>query len=358
MNNNLSLLLTTFNKYPLNHNINYKKVNKFIELADPDVKDICRKIIMNTDHISFENFLKRLNICINELLNFIDINKTIYIIIDIVIDKSKFWLLDYFNNDNIKYKYKSNFWLFEYVKQYINYKSNFKRNIVLLNNINNNILNNNDTIIFIDDCIYSGNQMGETIQYMNNSKKLKLNFFILVPFISTTGKANIIHLFNKSSNRKNYCKLIFPKLIFKPKRVKDVLNQNEILVFKKYYSEFQFIDTKCLIYFDHKLADTASTLTFFYLGIVPNQKNLSIFKNIKIFDLKNYLQLLDIVPFINKCDKYKYDIDINSPKCPAPPYKKNFNKFIDLYKKEISKYKSLSIPKSSSSLKPIKYKSH
>jgi hypothetical protein len=350
MNNNLSLLLKTFNKYPLNHSINYDNFKEFVKLADPEVKDICKKIINNTNHISFEKFLVRLNICINELLNFIDIDKTIYIIVDKIV------------NDN-DFKFKSNFWLFEYIKQYINYKNIIKRNIILLNNIDTDILKNYDTIIFIDDCVYSGDQMSQTIINMKNNKKLKLNFYILVPFISTTGKANIIYSFNSKSNLKNYCKLIFPNFIFKPVMLKQVLNENEFLILKKYYNDDKdFTNKLCLIYFDHKLADTISTLTLFYLGIVPNQKNLSILKFLKNINnynnWKNNVYLLDIIPIINKCDKYKYNIDIVSPKCPAPPYKKNFDKFIDIYKKKINKYKSLSISKSSH-LKPIiKYKSH
>jgi hypothetical protein len=346
--NNLALsylLKKTFNKYPLDHSLNPNKIEKFIKLADPGVKDICSKIIKNTNHISFENFLIRLNICINELLNFVDIFKPIYIIIDI----------ENYND----YKFKSSFWIFEYVKQYINFKSSMERKIILINNIDNKILKDNDTIIFIDDCIYSGTQMADTIYFMNNKRKLKLFFYILVPFISNNGKQKVIYSFNLKSNRRDYCKIIFSKKSFRPKSLNEVLDTKEISIIEKYYSKFQYLSDKYLIYFDHKLADTISTLTLFYMGIVPNQKNLNVLKQINIKDYSHYLYLLDIVPIINKCNKYKFKIDFYSPKCPAPPYKKNFNKFINLYKKDIDKYKSLSnIKLKSNSLKPIiKYKS-
>jgi hypothetical protein len=278
-------------------------------------------------------------------LNFIDIHKTIYIIIDI----------ENYNN----YKYKSSFWLFEYVKQYINFKTSMTRNIILINNVDNKILKDNDVVILIDDCIYSGAQMSDTIYDMNNKKKIKLIFYILVPFISNSGKAKITYFFNLKSYHRDYCKIIFPKYSFKPKILNEILTNDEIILFSKYYNKLQSVSDKFLIYFDHKLADTVSTLTPFYLGIVPNQKNLQILKQINIKDYSNYLNLLDIIPIINKCDKYKYKVNFNSPKCPAPPYKKSFEKFINIYKKDIDKYKSLSNFKfKSNSLKPIiKYKS-
>ncbi len=323
---NLSnFLKKTFIKYPLDHSLNHNKIEKFIKLADPGVKEICRKIFNNTDHI-----------------NSIDINKTIYILID----------------ENLKeYTFKSNYWIFEYVKQYINFKSHLKHNIILINNINNNIITNNDLIVIIDDCIYSGTQMSETIRKLNNKKKLKLYFYILVPFISIAGRSKIIYSFNSKTNLKNYCKIYFPKYSFKPKIINEVLNEKEIILIEKYYNKIHNLYNRYLIYFDHKLADDVSTLTIFYLGVVPNQKNLQAFKYINVKDYANNLHLLDIVPVINKCDKYKNKIDINSPKCPAPPYKKNFSKFIKIYKKDIVKYKSLSNLKINSLKSNIKYKS-
>jgi len=320
------LLKNTFSKYPLNHEIDSKNVKKFIHLADPSVKHICKKIIDNTDHISFEKFLSRLNSCINDFLLFFNIIKPIYIFIDI----------DYYKN----YEYKSSFWIFTYIKQYILFKTNFKYDIFLINNTDN--LKDNDIILFIDDCIYSGTQMSDTINNINNIKKLKLFFYILVPFISNIGKAKVIYYFNLKKNRRLFCKIFFPFNVYKPKIVSDILTFKEISLIEKYYIKLLSFSDKFLIYFDHKLADPISTITHFYLGIVPNQKNFNILKHLNIKDYTNFSYLLDIIPIIKKCNKYKFKIDLYSPKCPAPPYKKNFIYFINLYKKDINYYKSLS----------------
>lgn len=329
-----NLIHNFFNKYPLCHSLNKLQVNKFIKLADPGVKDICRKIIDNTDHISFEKFLIRLNTCINELI--IIINKYNFINIYFLIDN------EFYDN----FKNKSNFWIFEYIKQYIYLKSNLIPNIIIINNIDNKILKDYDIIIFVDDCIYSGSQISNTIFNMNNKKKLKLIFYILVPFISIIGKNKIIYSFNLNSNRRNNCNIVFPKNYYKPKNINDILNKNEITLIEKYYNTLLLINNIYLIYFDHKLADTISTFTPFYLGIVPNQKNLQILKFMNMKNYSNYLYLLDIIPIINKCEKYKNKISFESPKCPAPPYKKNFFKFINIYKKNIHKFNSLTFSKS------------
>ena len=44
------------------------KVKLFINNADPEIRDICKKIINNTEHISFEKFIKTLNINIKEFI--------------------------------------------------------------------------------------------------------------------------------------------------------------------------------------------------------------------------------------------------------------------------------------------------
>jgi len=122
-----------------------------------------------------------------------------------------------------------------------------------------------------------------------------------------------------------------------------------------------------LIYFDHKLADPVSTITIFYLGIVPNQKNLfnfkrlnNIFKNKMSFLITSYIDHFinsnnfDIIPFIKNCNNFYNNISLWSPKCPFPPYKKDFfnnikniNKnnyslpFININKNNLKKIKSL-----------------
>jgi len=140
--------LTDFFKIPLDHSLNPKQVQKFITASEPDVRSICKKILDITMHISFEFFLKRLNICINELFTILNPNRPIFVYM------------------KITYNYKSEHWLCIYLNEYIKFK--FSRDITIINSINTDNIINNDIIIFIDDCIYSGNNIGLNIRSINN----------------------------------------------------------------------------------------------------------------------------------------------------------------------------------------------
>ena len=301
--------LNLFNNYPLNHSLDKKAIKKFIQLADPEVKEICKKIFDNTDYISFEFFFKKFNKCIKEFLNFIGNKKTIYIFIDIE-----------------KQINKSNYWLYNYLKKYIDIK------IIIINNVYNEFLKDDDIIIFIDDCIYSGDQMAKSIYSLNNKQKLKLNIYILVPFISNEGKNNIILNFNKKANRRNYCKLIFPSNYNIPKIATDILTKKEIKLIEKYYNGYlYYLEQNYLIYFNHKLADPRSTITIFYIGFIPNMKNKLIFKQMNnkqiIFnEFVNYIDIIksfDIIPVIKNCNNIFDNLNLWSTNCPHPPYKNN-----------------------------------
>ena len=82
-----------------------------------------------------------------------------------------------------------------------------------------------------------------------------------------------------------------------------------------------------LIYFDHKLADTVSVPTLFYLGVVPNQRNKIIIQspNFRGFKIEKNLE---VIPFIEKCKYYTKNLDLASPGCPKPPYKDDFTEII------------------------------
>jgi hypothetical protein len=324
------LLKTTFKNYPLDHSFDMNQVELFIKEADPKVQNICRKIIKNTQHISFEKFIMNLNKIINELLLFIAKDRPIFILID---DNN--WML----GEN--YKFKSNYWLFNYVSSYIKFKTNNNCDIKLISNTENNLLQNGDTIIFIDDCIYSGDQMSGTISRMQNYNKLKLTYYILVPFISDTGLKLINKMFNKSINRKYYCTLKIPLNYNNITNINDVLSIDELKLLKEYYIFFQDINNKYLIYFDHKLADTISTITLFYLGVVPNNYNKYIYS----------INQAKVIPIIKNCKSYITGLNILSPKCPSPPYKEGFKNFIKNLKANINNYKPYSIKENKTKLK-------
>ncbi len=329
----LSLLLkNTFKNYPLDHSFDMNQVELFISKADPNVQDICRKIINNTQHISFEKFIMNFNKIINELLLFINKDRPIFILID--------------NDMGEDHTFKSNYWLYNYVSSYIQFKTNNNCEIKLIFNTENKLLQNEDTIIFIDDCIYSGSQMSDTISRMENNNKLKLTYYILVPYISNKGFDLIVKEFNELENRNKYCELKIPTNYNNLILINNILNKDELLILEQYYFKKTSINNSYLIYFDHKLADTYSTITHFYLGIVPNKYNNS------ITNIKEAI----IIPIIKNCKSYINNIDVMSPKCPAPPYKKGFKNFIIKLKNEleIKKYKSLSYNKITKNKKKYK----
>ena len=344
------LLKYSFNLYPLNHSFNKKSINKFIEESDSQIKEISKKIIHYTDYISFENFLLKVNITIYDLLStYITFNNKNPILIYL---GSKDEM-----SDIVK---KSNYWIYNYIKEFIKYYTNDLIKVKLIYSLHNDYINNNDIIVLIDDCIYSGQQMGLTIESLNNINHKILNFFMLVPFITIKGITNINDFF-KSNHSLDTSKLIFSKYVYNPKTVDSILTPSEITIFKFYYSNFlNNLHNNALIYFDHKLADTDSTITPFYLGIVPSNDNYLIiiehFKNIKsiktnhIISLEKKIELiksyekklytdLNIIPIINNCSHYINDINLMNPKCPAPPYKDFFKEFSKL--KKTDKYNSL-----------------
>jgi hypothetical protein len=79
---------------------------------------------------------------------------------------------------------------------------------------------------------------------------------------------------------------------------------------------------KFLVYFNHKLADYASTITLFYMGVVPNSHNKRILhERTKKGNINGNLPL-QIIPIINNCNYTRKNINVNYPICPHPPYKK------------------------------------
>jgi hypothetical protein len=326
-----NLLKDNFVAYPLDHSFNKNAVNKFLRACDAEVRDICYKLILNTEHISFELFLNKINECIYELLVY-------YINQNPKITKYTRPLIIY--NSNYKLFGKSNYWIYTYIVQFIKYITNDNVRLELWNGFDDIGLVKNDFIVMIDDCIYSGSQMGGDIMSLYNPKNIKINLYLLVPFISEVGEKRVISDFKHNSYLyKSRSKLIFAKNVHKPKIIDNVLTEKEFIIFNDYYKAFIYLKGKSLIYFDHKLADVVSTITPFYLGIVPSKQNLEILKtNFNVITDINQAQnvvkteeiyeYLNIIPIINNCDNHTSKLNLMSPICPAPPYKTTFKNFM------------------------------
>ena len=308
--------------YPLNHEINKINLERFINASDLSVRTIIRKIIKHTLHISFERFLLSFNEIIKKLLEFrqsIKITeRPIFVYLDITYEN---------------YKQKSNYWLYILLKSNLN-----KIKIKLINKIDDSEIKDDDIIVFLDDAIYSGQQMGNTLFKFNNNKKIKLNLCLLVPYITTKGE-NLIKKVKKHNHTLDNCDLIFFNYLLIENDTNKILTDDEIKTIEEFYPYFfETFDDKYLLYFDHKLADLVSTIPIFYSGLVPNTYNKDIIKR-----SDNYDKLL-FIPFINNCEGIR-NLDSDTPECPYPHYKtKGFIKLISKIKLDKKERKANSEP--------------
>ena len=66
---NKSEIEKTSFRYPMSYPLNNDNVNKFIEATADDAKDVVRKFINATTHISFEKFLSYINSNLADVIN-------------------------------------------------------------------------------------------------------------------------------------------------------------------------------------------------------------------------------------------------------------------------------------------------
>ena len=312
------LIKTTFKLFPFNHGLSTNQINKFIKAADPSVREIAKKIFDNTVHVSFESFLARLNSNIYHLISISDVNRPIFVYMDKVYN----------------YETKSNYWLYLYVKGFVSYITNDKKEVNIITNFNNSELKKGDKIVLIDDCIYSGTQMSETISDIYIYNKESYDFYLLVSYISIPGLYRVLDFFYLNENLNN-SSITNAKYQYLLKSTNSILTEKEMDLMNRFYYVKNLFNNKYMIYFDHKLADIVSTLTDFYLGIVPNKKNLATIINDYKYNksIQNrYSDNIQVIPVIKNCKHYTKNLDIMSPKCPAPPYKPSFKDFIKIMK--------------------------
>lgn len=185
-----------------------------------------------------------------------------------------------------------------------------------------------DYIIFVDDCVYTGHQLGgdiaSLISYNKSKSKINdyTNILVLVPFISSDGMNYINEIF-RESNQDNKFRLHYNKFITKPVNTDDLLTKKEIEIITKYYprgiyglenSGGRYFENKSLIYFQHKLADMQGTIPLFYNGLVPNDNNLKILMSINKDNFTEMIKKLEVISLISNCN------DLITV-CPKPPYK-------------------------------------
>jgi len=328
----------------LSHEIDAFALEKFYDAIDiPILKPIVKKIIDNTKYVSFEEFKKQLELNVveyyNEYKNFhIKNNRPIFIYSDAGGDVPQ----SDFKNKNL---YKSNNWCFNFVfnkmKELASNDGISVQSIFKITD-DNKRLNDDDIIIFTDDCVYSGLPLGSLINtyavYKNRYK-----FYVLIPYASDNGIQRIEDRYNdaredgekekrslsyidkvqnKRAKKSGGNKGLFFSNFVKIPYIKDYLNQDEIEKIQFYYPLGYFQEDTYLVYFNHKLANYYEVPTLVYLGVVPNKKNLDIFHSPKFKGFITNSEEIEIKPIISNCSHYIKNINPNSPECPYPPYKK------------------------------------
>ena len=331
-------------RIPLNHKLNKEACDKFIENADISVRNICKIIIDNTMYVSYENFIRRIKIIIDE---YIQLTEHIHF----YNSYRPIFIYNSINKDNIDeydiLKFKSNYWIYKYVyklleniiKEYNTSSTSFKTKLIAINNLSNTPeLQQNDFILFVDDCIFSGGQFNQTfLRFLNTIQRDTnpdiYNYYMLIPY----GSDNAINFIKrryynnptlsqvvKKRRIEHLNKPIFPNQMEKITSIRSVLNINQCELLESFYNTQLFSIDTYLIYFDHKLADKESVPTIFYLGVVPNNYNKDLIKDLNSSKLKEVSKDLQLIPIINNCENYLQDLDIMEPKCPFTPYKKDF----------------------------------
>jgi hypothetical protein len=372
--------------YPRPHPINETRFQRFKEACNEEIREIVQKIRDNTIHVSFEEFITKfeMNICkiINKYFQFNlqESERPIYIKIkDRDQNKSNYWLLLYFIN-YVYLKYPT-IKIQVIMTDKLEYEPS-NRDIYL---IKKNIIpyQNNDIILLIDDCIYTGQQMKKEVVkinnvFLNSTEVDNINIFILCSYISDLSIQKelntIINILpdvkkckkgggGKRKNKEINFSINGDNTYIEIPIIEKFLSFSELYLLNEYYGGNVYLfnqeedgyenepedndedktnifsfNERFLIYFDHKLADYVSTIPIFYSGVVLNDKNRQI---LRYNYYKKYTEFekidgdnppppyqnfetgsddLDVIEFIENCDGTYSTIRTIDINSPNCPY--------------------------------------
>ena len=296
---NLNNFYTYLNE-PLNYEFNKSNVKKFLDACDDETRPIAKKIIDNTKHVTFKEMIKLLNLNLKELIELSRKDRPLFIYIN--------------KSQGIE---SSNYWIYLYLKDFVHFYNQNQEIIVITNKIiDNSKLKNDDIIVMLDNI--------NDIEKLINKNNLKLNIFILASFISKKDK----YLMN-DDNKKNLKIILNSHYSYIP-NINDYLNTTELQLLISYYSyynslnshyniNYEYFTGKHLIYYDHKLGNTDTTIPLFYSGIVPNSYNKKLFN-----ENSDIPENLEIIPLLRNCENVRNTRRYN-PECPISPYKDNID---------------------------------
>ena len=313
--------------------INKKKMEKYINMHKKENRPLIRQILEVTQHISFDEFKKNLFNQIEFFNNYLEQNNIKKYIFCIGVGNDG-------GSSDVNFNiYKSNFWTFLLSYHLLKIKPfdimlNLKEAIRIYYNESSLEI---DNFLIMDDCTYSGNQVVDRVIYsaaaelMHTNKNSfmtddltkktiyhpiqnkVLNVHYIIPYLSKIAydKLKLLELKTQINV------IIYTNNIINP--YKDIINKNLMDKIKKLYSFYTKynIDNLIPIFFDHKIADSLSTIDLILIkGQVLDNPN------------KRYV-FIDACTY-NKNDPDKEDFNpktINGVKfndkkiyCPKPPY--------------------------------------
>ena len=308
------------------NSMNYDIDNKefFLNaIKDNSVKNAINALLDNTTYISIERFKEQLKQC---MVSIEELQQSPQQPIYVYIDK--------YHED---FLYKSNSWMLNLIKEF-----DQNRQYEYIYNLEG--LQDGDIVLLLDDCIYSGIQMGRTVDDMFSDKKLDIILF--VPFMSKEGIKYIDIIFHRTLQLES-CKLHIVKNYYEILPAHKYISTKQAFAIAKYYPQVsrQHVLNAYPIYFEHKTAKYVSSFPYIYNGILPNERNkiviigiMKLYYDIEMLEAKKitptiHTQImqnkskiealydkLQIIPLITKCKDSK--INIYESYCPVPPYKK------------------------------------
>ena len=316
-----------------------------------DIRKDLKDFFKATQHISYRKFKFILQENFKELITYCKKNNITKI--NVLLPISPNFDLRKFEEN---YSQKSQYWLLQHLYQYITKKK--IKDIVIIPTLNfDNIATTDDNsfILVIDDASYSGIQLTEyLLEYLRTVKSKQLTFYVLVSYISLQAKDRIINevfrtYYFKSKNHKyvisdnmqimnplsDYLTDIQIYNIFRHNMSALVSYDKKLFTYTdkdvKYIADFY--KNSYPIYFDHKLGDSYSSFPELYGGIIPSIVNVSLYDDNDLAHYKHHYKYH--FNYIENCEDLSY-VDTSSPKCPSPPYKKEF----PFSKKSISSFSS------------------
>ena len=311
--------------------INKNKMETYIKMHKKENIPLIRKLLEVTQHISFDEFKKNLFNQIKSFNNYLEQHNIKKYIFCIAVGN------DGGSSDENFNIYKSNLWTFIIGYNLLKIKPfdimlNLKEAIRIYYNEYSI-----DNFLIMDDCAYSGSQMVDNVIYNaatelmhNNSNSNSfmineltqkpiyqpiqnkvLNVHFIIPYLSKIAYDKLKSLELKTQINV----IIYTNNIINP--YKDIINKNFMDKIKKLYSshlKYFNVDNLIPIFFDHKIADSMSTIDLVLIKgqVLDNPEKRYVFIDACAYNKNNpdKEELNPTVPDFNKKKLY----------CPKPPY--------------------------------------